>query len=111
MKRALSAFALFGLLSFVASETVDAGLFCRAKTICCEPVAVPCTPAPAPVCCEPAPVVAPCYSAAPVHSAPIHSVPVYSPPVYSVPVHHAQPVCNGSAPYGYGVAAYGPHWF
>ncbi|MEP3477887.1 MAG: hypothetical protein ABJZ55_01450 [Fuerstiella sp.] len=136
MKRALSAFALFGLLAFAASETVDAGLFCRAKTVCCEPAPMPCcqpapapvccpapaavccpTPAPcsavarpcrvkgmlkrmcrrpAPVCCDPAPVASPCYNA----------VPMYSAPVYSAP-----PVCSGSAPYGYGVATYGPHWF
>lgn len=62
MKSLFAFLALAAVAVTAAPDSVNAGLFCRAKTSCCEPAC--CTPEPvccmpAPVCCAPAPVCCP----------------------------------------------------
>lgn len=132
MKSILSLVAIAGLSVMCAPETVNAGLFCRAKSICapvCAPVCPPpapvcCAPAPAPICYRPAPICPPavCCEPAPVCCTPRRGLlrrllhckrdccepicpppaPCCAPPMHHAPVYAPAPCCASQSPMPYG---------
>ena len=137
MKSILSALAIACVVNAASFSSADAGLFCHARTTCCEPAPVCCAPAPVCCpqqmpCCAPEPVCCPDPCIIPrrgllrrlLHCSepccpPAVADPCCAPaPCYTpAPAPCCAPVapCCGSAnygpAYGYGIATNRPHWF